>query len=77
MAHTLQERVAARNRRQRAHGHELRLHAVLHQYVRRFRAERKIKRSREMLGQQVTRSKRMAMRAKRKAIDTRKRARRR
>jgi hypothetical protein len=76
MAHSLQEKVSARNRRQRAHAHELRQDAVLHRYVKQFGAMQKIRRSRERLGRQVTRSKRMALRAKQKAIGARERARR-
>jgi len=76
MAHSLQERVSARNRRQRAHAHELRRHAVLHRYIKQFGAMQKIRHSRERLGRQVVRSKRMALRAKRQAIHARERARR-
>jgi hypothetical protein len=66
--------VSARNRRQRAHARELREHALLHRHVAQSGAMEMIRRSREKLGWQVTRSKRMASRAKRKAILARERA---
>jgi hypothetical protein len=76
MAPHLKEKIDARNRRQRANAQELRRGATLRQRMKRFGAEQKIKRSRERLGQQVARSKRMALRAKVKAVRARERARR-
>jgi hypothetical protein len=68
MAPELQEKVAARNRLQRKHAEELRLHAIEHRLVSQGIAKRKIGRSRRRLGEQVARSRQMAQRAKQRAM---------
>src|SRR5690348_5125419 len=63
MAPNLKEKVADRNRRQRVHARELRIHAMEHRLVSQGLAKRKIERSRRRLGDQVARSRQMAQRA--------------
>lgn len=80
MAPNLKEKVAARNRRQREHARELRIHAMEHRLVSQGIAKRKIERSHRRLANQVARSRQMGREAKRRAVHigecARKRARR-
>ena len=77
MSQKLNERVSARNRRQREKARELRRHADLHRYMQQFSAKQKIKGSRRRIALQVFRSRKMARLARQKAIRARDRAQRR